>query len=758
MRARRPRPLGLQVTIPGAIVAAVLLTAAVTMLAALLVARGALHAKVLEVAQEAARGYATAVDLYLGSARTVLEAAAARPSLRDALAAPARVRAERVRAALVAIARTAPAFEHVALIDPAGVVVAIEPVELERTQLRPDRGFAPWFQRVVRGQRTIVSDLVLSVSTGHPTVIVATPVLDARQQPVVVLSGALRLAELSRLGAPSGRSPARYGLLTDRRGLVIAHEARPEYVLYQTDLTALAPVRAALAGVAGAGRFRDPLSRTEQFGAWRPMPETGWAVLQIEPVGAAFAPIARLSRVLGWTTAGVALLLGGLAFAFVRPLVTRIHDLADRAERISTGGTGGVVPVAARGDELDQLGAAFNRMSAGLAAKDEALRARLDELARANRALAEANDAKDSFVAMLGHELRNPLGAIASAAEVMRLIGSGDETVTRSREIIARQVRHLTRMVDDLLDASRLASGRVVLQREPLDLAECVARAVTALRTTGRLGNHQVTWRSTAAWVNADATRLEQVATNLLINAVKYTPAGGRIAVSVGPEEGWAVLRISDDGIGISADLLPRVFDLFVQGQREPDRSQGGLGLGLTVVRRLVELHGGRVEADSDGPGTGACFTVRLPRIDAPPAARDEPAAVLAGSPRRVLIVEDNEDAREMLRRLLELAGHDVRAAVDGPSGVTAALALVPDVALIDLGLPGLDGYEVARRIRASVGAAIRLVALTGYGQQEDRARACDAGFDAHLVKPVDVAQLAAALGPPRVPASGAAP
>jgi signal transduction histidine kinase/ActR/RegA family two-component response regulator len=747
MRARRARPLGLQVTIPGAIVAAVLLTAVVTMLAALLVARSALHAKVLEIAQESARGYAIAVDLYLRSARDALEAAAARPLLRGALAAADGVRAERVRAALAAIARTSPAFEHVALIDPAGSVIALEPLELERSQLRPDRGYAVWFQQAVRERRTVVSDLVLSVTTGHPTVVIATPLLHDGQQLVGVLAGALRLAELSRLGPTSRRPSSRYGLLTDRRGLVIAHEARPEYVRYQTDLTALAPVRAALAGTAGAGRFRDPLTRTEQFGAWVPMPGTGWAILQVEPVAAAFAPIERLSRVLGWTTAAVAVLLGGLAFAYVRPLVSRIHELAARAERISMGGAGGAVPVAARRDELDQLAAAFNRMSAGLAARDEALRARLDELARANRRLAQANEAKDRFVAMLGHELRNPLGAIASAAEVLRLVGSTDDTASRSQEIIARQVGHLTRMVDDLLDASHLASGRVVLQREPVNLAECVTRALAALRTS-RLAGHQVTWQSTAAWVKADATRLEQVATNLLVNAVKYTPVGGRIAVSVAAEDDWAVLQVADDGIGIPADLLPRVFDLFVQGDREPHRSPGGLGLGLTVVRRLVELHGGRVEARSEGPGTGACFTVRLLRIAAPADCPPEAPAVLAGPPRRVLIVEDNADAREMLRRWLELAGHDVRVAVDGPSGVAAALASAPDVALIDLGLPGLDGYEVARRIRASApGAAVRLVAVTGYGQQEDRARAHAAGFDAHLVKPVDVAQLADVLG-----------
>jgi CheY-like chemotaxis protein len=255
------------------------------------------------------------------------------------------------------------------------------------------------------------------------------------------------------------------------------------------------------------------------------------------------------------------------------------------------------------------------------------------------------------------------------------------------------------------------------------------------------------------AWVDGDETRLRQVCDNLLGNAFKYTPAGGRVRVVVRAEGESAVLSIADTGVGIEPRLLPRMFDLFVQGERGLARSQGGLGIGLTLVRRLAELHGGSVEAHSDGPGRGSEFTVRLPRIPAPAVALPvaQPAAEPARPRRRILLVEDNTDARETLRDLLELHGHEVHEAASGPDGIEKALRLRPDLSLIDIGLPGLDGYEVARRIRASAeGHALQLVALTGYGQPEDRRRAEEAGFDEHLAKPIPPDRLAALIDAPR--------
>lgn len=304
---------------------------------------------------------------------------------------------------------------------------------------------------------------------------------------------------------------------------------------------------------------------------------------------------------------------------------------------------------------------------------------------------------------------------------------------------------HLARLVDDLLDVGRLTTGKIVLARRPVDLGALVANLVGAWQAAGRFDRHQVTHRTEPVWVDADETRLEQVVANLLSNAVKFTPETGTVAVRVRVEGAEAVLEVEDSGVGIPAETIGRVFDLFFQGERGPDRAQGGLGIGLTLVRRLVDLHGGTVAVASDGPGRGSRFTVRLPRIAPPPPAPDT-ALGRRGEPRRVLIIEDHGDSREMLRLALERDGHSVAEAATAREGLEAAPAFGPDVALIDIGLPELDGYEVARRLRAALGPAVTLVALTGYGALEDRHRSEQAGFDAHLVKPVDPVRLLALI------------
>ena len=379
---------------------------------------------------------------------------------------------------------------------------------------------------------------------------------------------------------------------------------------------------------------------------------------------------------------------------------------------------------------------------------------RLELLANEQRARAEAetaNRAKDEFLAMLGHELRNPLGAIGNASYVLQLKPSPAQA-ERAQSVIQRQTKHLTRLVDDLLDAGRVATGKIALVVEPLDLAPLVQRVAESLSASGVTGSHRVTLDLGSVRVNGDETRLEQVVTNLLTNAARYTPAGGRIRVSLAAEGDEAVLTVADDGIGISADLLPRVFDLFVQGERSAERAAGGLGIGLTLVRRLIQLQGGSVDAESAGLGRGSRFTVRLPRLAeaALETAAPEGACAVAASRhdgaaarRRILVVEDSADVREMLCVALRSAGHEVREAGDGETGLAEAKAWRPDVALVDIGLPGLDGYEVASRIRADAGAAaITLIALTGYGLPEDRRRSRAAGFDRHAVKPLDPGEL----------------
>jgi len=359
-----------------------------------------------------------------------------------------------------------------------------------------------------------------------------------------------------------------------------------------------------------------------------------------------------------------------------------------------------------------------------------------------------ASRAKDEFLAMLSHELRNPLAAVANAARVLRGPVVSDEHVAQTRAIISRQIDHLARLIDDLLDVARVTTGGIELQRQPTDLAEAVRVSLNALRLAGAAEHHQVTVDAAPAWVSGDATRLEQVITNLVANALKYTPHGGHVRVRTGIEGPDTVLEVEDNGPGIAPDALPRVFDLFYQAERGLDRAQGGLGIGLTLVQRLVRLHDGAVAITRPASGQGTLFTVRLPALAAAPAERPPPGpSPGALAPRRVLVIEDHEDTRESFRLYLESSGHSVACAADGPSGIEAARRFEPDIAFVDIGLPGIDGYEVARALRASSrGEDIVLVALTGYGRAEDRARSAQAGFDAHLIKPVAFDRLAEPL------------
>jgi signal transduction histidine kinase/ActR/RegA family two-component response regulator len=375
---------------------------------------------------------------------------------------------------------------------------------------------------------------------------------------------------------------------------------------------------------------------------------------------------------------------------------------------------------------------------------------------------AEADRRKDEFLAMLGHELRNPLAAIRNALWVLDEVGSQEVQAVRQREVIMRQTRHLVRMVDDLLDVSRVTLGKIILQRRPVDLRDVVERCLSELGMASLAhGNDlELTVATGTAVVLGDPVRLEQVACNLLQNAIKYTPRGGRLWVSVETAGDQALLRVRDTGIGLAPEMLQTIFEPFSQVESSRQHSEGGLGLGLPLVRSLVEMHGGRVEAVSDGTGRGSEFVVRLPllaedrrtapsRRQAPPRLIRRQAAEAGGV--HILIVEDNEDGRESLRELLELWGHHVSVAGNGPEGVEMAFSIRPEVALIDIGLPGLDGNEVARRIRELLsGDDIALIAMTGYGQPEDRRRALQAGFDRYLIKPVDPAELSRLLGEAR--------
>jgi PAS domain S-box-containing protein len=368
---------------------------------------------------------------------------------------------------------------------------------------------------------------------------------------------------------------------------------------------------------------------------------------------------------------------------------------------------------------------------------------------RVQEALDEANRRKDEFLAMLAHELRNPLSPIGTASELLARTVVGDERAQTAIGMIKRQVMQLTRLVDDLLDVSRITQGRIQLRRRAIDIATVIAQGIETLGPQLREKRHQLSVLTSSyepLYVMGDFARLVQCVGNILTNAVKYTEPGGQISIRTGADRGCVFIQVGDSGPGISAELLPRVFDLFVQSERTLDRSQGGLGIGLAVVKRLVEMHDGEVFARSDGLGRGSTFEIRLPRI-ARPAANMADAAVLKAEPRRVLIVDDNVDAANSLSMLLALQGHEIRVAYGAKEALASVGAFRPEVALVDIGLPEMDGYELAQRLRALPEASgLRLIAVTGYGQSEDQQRAMAAGFDAHLVKPVDLSALERAL------------
>jgi signal transduction histidine kinase len=414
--------------------------------------------------------------------------------------------------------------------------------------------------------------------------------------------------------------------------------------------------------------------------------------------------------------------------------------------------------------ELEKLNVHLKRANTELEQTNRVLQSEVSERARAEAALKEADRHKDEFLAVLAHELRNPLAPIRNAVEIMRRSALSDPQLVWSRDVVERQVKHLTRLVDDLLDVSRITRGNINLSREPVAVATIVARAIETIQPLIAEQRHQLTVdvSDDVLEVEGDLTRLTQVLGNLLNNAAKYTDPGGTILLSARREASDVEIRVRDNGIGIPPTLLPRLFQLFTQVDGAAHRAQGGLGIGLALVRQLVQMHGGSVTAYSDGPGTGCEFLIRLPlRLR---RSRDvtQTGAIPVhtnGSKvgHRILLADDNRDALDSLATLLQCDGHEVHTAGDGAEALEVAAQCKPDVVLLDIGMPKLDGYEVARRIRAEPwGKAAVLIALTGWGQDEDRRRSREVGFDSHLVKPLDPEALSTLLS--RLPASAASP
>ena len=414
-----------------------------------------------------------------------------------------------------------------------------------------------------------------------------------------------------------------------------------------------------------------------------------------------------------------------------------------RAEHAAVVANGAAMAAREAVQHASAVTAALDAARGELQRAAERERAARDEAERANRA-------KDEFLAMLGHELRNPLAPIVTALSLLKLRGLAG---TPENEVIERQLGHLVRLVDDLLDVSRITRGLVRLERRPVELAAVIAKAVEMASPLLERQRHRfsVSVASNGMMLDADEGRLAQVMSNLLTNAARYTPAGGDISLTAVNTDGVVEIRVKDSGMGIDPEILPKIFDLFFQGKRSSDRADGGLGLGLALARNLVAMHGGTIEARSAGRGRGSEFVVRLPA--APAERRTEPAPVAparverTGAPRRVLVVDDNKDAAELLAEFLRTEGHDVAIAGDGAEALQIFDGYVPDCAVLDIGLPVMDGFALARAVRAHPGGGrTRLIAVTGYGQSDDRVRSRDSGFDAHLVKPVDLAELVAEL------------
>jgi signal transduction histidine kinase/ActR/RegA family two-component response regulator len=602
------------------------------------------------------------------------------------------------------------------------------------------------FRRAVAERRFIAGDYVFGRVIRRHTINLTYPVIDRSGRVVAVVFSAMDLAGLDTfindINLPLGSILE----TADSGGLLISRRPDPERwfgkkisadLLKAMRNPALAPV--VLRGEDGVER----LHAFARVGGPSLSEYTVTIGVPVETITAS-AREAQLMSLLGLgATTLLALLAAWLAGDIL--IVQRVRKLMDTARRIAAGELQARSGIAYGNEEIGRLAAALDEMAAALQAKEAAR-------SQAERELRAADQRKDEFLAMLAHELRNPLAPISTGAHLLKLLHSDNAQITQTCAIIARQVEHMTSLVDDLLDVSRVTRGLVSLSTQVLDLRKVVDDAAEQVRPLITARRHKVVLDlpSAPSRVKGDHKRLVQVVANLLGNATKYTPEGGHITLCLGEEGDSHVLTVRDDGIGMEAGLVDRVFDLFTQAERTPDRSQGGLGLGLALARSLVELHGGSVSAASPGLGKGSTFTVRLPRFEQEAELQVAEAvrhAATAQAPLRVLVVDDNLDAAHTLNLFLAAAGHRVEIAYNALDAIDMAKVFAPQVCLLDIGLPDLDGNELARRLRTlpQTREAV-LVAATGYGRQQDRDAAHEAGFDHYMVKPVNTVQLSEVL------------
>lgn len=599
-------------------------------------------------------------------------------------------------------------------------------------------------ERALRTKRPAIGDLVLGADGAAEGFPVRVPVLRDGQVRWVLsaILSAAAVGEAISMGGPSELEWTR--TVVDRAGRVVAQTRSPELAGQRATEPFLTRTAASAEGVFRARA----LEGFDACVAFTHASLSGWTAAIVAPAAIVDAPVRRSLLTLLAASLGIFAVSVIAAFGASRRFSAAIASVSRAADALAHGGRAEVEPHGIV--EIAQVGSALRRSAHLLEARR---RDAEEHLARAAAARAEAessNRAKDEFLAMLGHELRNPLSPIVTALHLLRQRG---QRWGREHEIIARQVGHLVRLVDDLLDVSRVTRGMIDLHLERVDVAVAVSRALEMASPLFEERQHRLTVDVAPGLdVVADTARFAQVIANLLTNAARYTPPRGSVTLVARREPDGVAVTVTDDGQGIDPALLPHLFDLFVQGPRSRDRAEGGLGIGLALVRTLVRLHGGRVEARSDGPGRGSSFRVVLPPAAASAeATAPSPSAVSSrgggGDARRILVADDNADAAALLTEFLAQAGHEVVTAHDGPGAVDAVDAFAPDVAILDIGLPGMDGYEVAARIRAKLGARTpAFVALTGYGQSSDRARSREAGFAHHFVKPADPAEVLQAV------------
>ena len=615
----------------------------------------------------------------------------------------------------------------------------------ERPRIVPPPVVTSPVAQVLATQKPFVSGVFVGPRSGRQLIAVYVPTVASGANNYVVVQG-FALEHWKDIGKQQDLPSDWIVAVIDRAGLIVARShmsdelrgkpARPDFV-------------AAVGGKNVGLRRNLTLEGIDSYIAFDHSEFTGWTIAVAAPVASINGPVLRAVQIAAAGFVFAMLLSGILAAVFGRRVIGALQTASTSATSLGHGQTPkvmrtSIVEVDDLNRSLVNAGELLNReRQARLAAEVE--RERLLELERLARDAAQKeNTAKDHFLAMLGHELRNPLAAISGAVSVLT---RGDKNTVDSNRylgIIRRQNRHLVHIIDDLLDMSRLIAGKIVLEKHPVDLAECVQNCVDGLRAAERLSRHTVNVTTEPVWINADPVRIEQIIINLIGNALKFSATGTTIDVDLHQVDAGAVLRVHDQGSGMSPELMARVFEPFVQGPAPSNVSQSGMGIGLALVRQLVELHGGTVSVASAGMDLGSTFTCRFPTVIEPTSqAGSKFGHLMATQPRKLLYVEDNDDARAVMAEMLRLSGYEVVEAANGAEALAAVVLQRPDAIVLDIGLPDMNGYEVARQMRMLPNLYdVPIVALTGYGGSREKDAAAQVGFSAHLTKPVDPDEL----------------